>query len=103
MSSIKDELYSAMEERGDRKLAAVLGITYDELGQTDWEIEEDKNDDDLVYGMIVHFSETSPKSILEKIAGIDENNNVYLGAGALDDGDGDDDINDFNDTDDIHF
>lgn len=72
----------ARTKEQDSKLADALGITYDELQQTDWKLLEVMNDlndyDQIPVEIIVKFSETSPKHILAKIKGINEDNEVHL-------------------------
>lgn len=83
MGSAKEEMMQAQEENRDRRLAEALGITYDELQQTDWEFDEITNNDDLVVDLRVKFGESSPKHILEKIDGLDEDNTVSIDPNAL--------------------
>lgn len=69
-----------MEEEGirsDKKLAKRLGITYDELMETDWHMETHGSRDGIIYGNIVYFTEI-PKRIRKKIYGLDDDNQVYL-------------------------
>ncbi len=81
MGSAKERMHEMAEENRDRKLADVLGITYDELIQTDFEITEDEGEgsnEGVVYGTLVTFSDSSPKEILKKIKGLDNANTVKL-------------------------
>lgn len=83
MGSAKERMHEMAEDNRDRKLADVLGITYDELIQTDFEINEDAGEgsnEGVVYGTLVTFSDSSPKSILKKIKGLDSSNTVRLDA-----------------------
>lgn len=81
MSSAKDQLDDMADERRDRSLAKALGLTYDELVQTDFEISEDEGEgsnEGIVYATLVRFSSSSPQSILKKIKGLDSMNTVRL-------------------------
>ena len=78
MGLAKELLFERMQEKDDEKLASLLGITYDELIQTEWHIESNESKDGLVYGYVVYFNDDSPKHILNKIKEIDENNQVWL-------------------------
>lgn len=83
MGSAKERMHEMAEENRDRKLADVLGITYDELIQTDFEITEHEGEgsnEGVVYGTLVTFSDSSPKEILKKIKGLDNTNTVRLDA-----------------------
>lgn len=92
---MKDELFDRMEERGDRKLATTLGITYEELIQTSWEFEEVTNNDDCVMEVLVKFGDDSPQEILNKISGLDrESNTVSLMPGELGGDESDEDYGD---------
>lgn len=73
------DVHIAMGEReNEAHLAPKLGITYTELCQLDYTIETDESDEGLLYNYRIVFNENNPKSILEKIKGLDKNLNVYL-------------------------
>jgi hypothetical protein len=84
MASLKDEFLDGMEERRDRKLAESLGLSYEELQELDWHLEENISSDGDIYSLMVKFSDSSPKHILQKIKGLDETNTVHLPPFALD-------------------
>ncbi|RVT76720.1 hypothetical protein EOD40_09480 [Flavobacterium sufflavum] len=65
------------EEESNKKLAKRLGLTYDELMETDWHIETDESKEGIIYGNIIYFVEI-PKRIRKKIIGLDGDNQVYL-------------------------
>jgi len=75
----------ARTQEQDRTLANSLGISYDELQQTDWKIfvvvDESNNVGEIPLEVIVTFGKTSPKQILAKIKGLNENNEVSLSPG----------------------
>ena len=76
----------AMGEReSEAHLAPKLGITYVELCQLDYEIETDESDEGLIYNYRIVFNQNNPKSILNKIKGLDKNLNVYLDPWEFDD------------------
>ncbi|MHC1689966.1 MAG: hypothetical protein AB9833_03950 [Bacteroidales bacterium] len=81
---ISSKIDENIEENRDKKLAKVLGISFDDLSQTDFDIDTDKSDDGLVYNLLIKFRDSSPVIILKKINGIDENRTVYLKPNALD-------------------
>jgi len=76
-------LEEKQEEMADRKLAAALGISYSELCELDYEIDENTSSDGLIYNYIVTFSSSCPSTILSKISGINDNT-VLLDPNALD-------------------
>lgn len=85
MGRAKEMMYEQLQQKEDEKLAELLGITYDELIETEWHIETDESKDGLVYGYVVYFEDSSPKHILKKIKGIDKDNQVWLSPHDLDD------------------
>lgn len=85
MGRAKELYYEQMQQKEDEKIALLLGITYDELCETDWHIECDESRDGLVYGYVVYFSEDSPRDILDKIQGLDKDNQVWLSPHEIDD------------------
>ena len=67
------------EQESDRHLAELLGITYDELIELDYEIETDESKEGLVYNYRVEFdTDNSPKNILQKIKNLEDGCRVYL-------------------------
>ena len=72
------QLEEQMEDNSNRQLASVLGLTTDELDQLDYEIHTNESNDGLVYEYVVHFQESSPQEILNKINGLSSRNYVYL-------------------------
>lgn len=85
MGRAKEMYYEQLQQKEDENLAKLLGITYDELCETDWHIETDESKDGLVYGYVVYFEDSSPKHILNKIKGLDKDNQVWLSPHDLDD------------------
>jgi len=78
MSSGSERLIEMKQEKDDRRLAKKLGITYDEFLQLDHEIDTVESNDGLVYNYILKFGDEAPKKILNKVIGIDEQNQVWL-------------------------
>lgn len=72
------------EEKRDRNIAEQLGILYDELGETNFDIETDSSDDGFIYGYFVVFKEGSSQGVLDKIDGL-EDNRVYFDTSQLPD------------------
>lgn len=80
------EVDIAMREREDEQhLASKFGISYVELCQLDYVIETDESDDGVIYNYRIVFNERNPKSILEKISGLDSNNTVNMSPWEFDD------------------
>ena len=77
MGGAKELWMERQQQRNDEDLARRLGITYEELIQTEWHIETDESNDGLIYQYIVYF-ENGPAEILAKINGINEDNQVWL-------------------------
>ncbi|MCI5208484.1 MAG: hypothetical protein D3910_06755 [Candidatus Electrothrix sp. ATG2] len=79
------QLEEMQEEASDRKLAAELGISYEELCELEWDIDTNESDDGLVYSYVVTFSDSSPKDILDKVDGLEDGRVVYLSPSAFSD------------------
>lgn len=67
----------------DTILAKKLGLTYEELQETDWHIESDESRDGMLYGYIVYFDDV-PNHILGKIKGLNSDNQVWFSPYDLD-------------------
>ena len=72
------QLDEVLEEKSDRHLAEVLGISYDYLSQLNYDFYPNESRGGIISGYIIIFSDSSPKEILSKIKGIDDNNTVSL-------------------------
>ena len=72
------QLEEKLEVESDKRIASALGISIDDLYKLDFEISSNESDDGLVYEYIIHFQDSSPKEILEKIEGLSSRNCVYL-------------------------
>ncbi len=85
MGRIKEYYFEEIHEQAMTwKLANILGITYDDIMELEWEIETDSSKDDLVYNYRVVFSDGSPKEILSKIPRLEDGHTVYLHPWELD-------------------
>ena len=72
------------EKLEDKRLAATLGISLEDLNQLQWDIGTDESDDGLIYGYIIEFQRDSPKEILERIERLEDGYKVYLWPSELD-------------------
>ncbi len=67
------------EQESHRHLADLLGITFDELIELEYEIATDESKDGLVYNYRIEFdTANSPKNILQKIKNLEDGCRVYL-------------------------
>ncbi|MBA1236243.1 hypothetical protein G7Z98_17005 [Pseudomonas stutzeri] len=71
MGGIK-EAYLESEEGRQETLANALGLSWDEVGQLDYEITQRISNEGLLYGYVVTFSGDSNPDVLAKIPGIDK-------------------------------
>ena len=85
MGRAKEMYYERLQQKEDEDLAKLLGITYDELCETEWHIETDESKDGLVYSYVVYFEDSSPPHILDKIEGLDKDKQVWLSPHELED------------------
>lgn len=67
MGSMKEEWMDAQEEQRDKKLAKIVGISYDELMQLQHELYEETDNDGNVIALVLSFCKDSQKHILAKI------------------------------------
>ena len=74
----EDEFADQESERYERKLAELLGISYDELLTTEYEVTDNIGNDDVVYEHILRFTDDSPRSVLDKIIGLNEQNEITV-------------------------
>ena len=78
MGRAKEYMMELEEQAYERHLAKLLGISYDDLIQLEWEIETDESKDGLIYSYRIEFSEDSEQAILSKIERLEDNCRVYL-------------------------
>jgi len=75
-----------MDENPQRaRLAEALGISFLEIRNLDYSIENHSSKDGLIYGYDVEFDEETPPEILKKMKRLDNNRSVYFDAWELDD------------------
>jgi hypothetical protein len=84
MVNAKEEIINGQEYRRVEKLAGILGITHDELDQTEWKFDEGKSEEGRADQLLVIFDKNSPENILHKIIGLDDNFTVRLDPNDLD-------------------
>ncbi|HZK88244.1 MAG TPA: hypothetical protein VFC27_03735, partial [Anaerovoracaceae bacterium] len=75
---MKDEMIEMQQDKDAQKLAKILGITYEQLMQLDYEIDTNESSDGLIYNYIVEFGDNDPKEILDKIIGLEDRKRVWL-------------------------
>ena len=75
---MKELLLEKQQEDAELNLSEKLGITFDELLQLDHQIEEVETDDGITTSYRIKFGKTAPKDILEKVKGINNNNEVLM-------------------------
>jgi len=66
------------QEKFEKKLARILGISYDELSEIGFEISNNESEDGLLYGYIIEFPYDSNPDILDKIIGLEDGEKVWL-------------------------
>jgi hypothetical protein len=76
--SLQDSMEDDESERFEIKLAELLGVTYEELLTTEYEVTDNIGDDDAVYEHIVRFTDDSPRSVLDKIIGLNAENEITI-------------------------
>lgn len=76
--SLQDETEDQDSERYEKKLAELLGVTYEDLLTTEYEVTDHIGEDDAVYEHILRFSDDSPRSVLDKIIGLNAENEITI-------------------------
>tara|TARA_R110000850_G_scaffold222932_1_gene348765 strand:- start:2483 stop:3319 length:837 start_codon:yes stop_codon:yes gene_type:complete len=84
MGKAKEWMMEMQEQAGDRHLAKLLGISYDDLMELEWQISTDESNEGLVYCYIVEFSDDSPSKIVSKIDRLEDGNKVFLAPWEMD-------------------
>ena len=88
MGRMKDYLIDLDETYQERKLATILGISFDELMQTSYTIDPDESKEGLVYSYHIDFNlEKSSEEVLAKISRLENGHSVYLEPGELEESD----------------
>jgi len=78
MGRASEMMIERQQEEFEKKLADILGITYDELSEIGYEIETNESKDGLIYNYIIEFPEDSSSEILDKINGLEDRKRVWL-------------------------
>ena len=67
MGHMKDIMIDNLNDERDKKIAELLGLTFDELSDLDYSFETDESEDGLIYNYRIEFAKNSSKRILKKI------------------------------------
>ncbi len=63
MGRAKEYWMEMQQNQEDTKLAEKLGLTIEELNETEWHIDTDASNDGLIYGYVVHFEDWTSRNI----------------------------------------
>jgi len=85
MGRAKEMIIERQQEEFEKKLAGILGISYDELSEIGYEIENNESKDGLLYNYIIEFPDDSNSEILDKINGLEDRKRVWLQPWELED------------------
>lgn len=66
------------EKLTNRRLASTFGISQEDLESLEWDIQEDRSNDGLLYNYRIEFYDGSDKGILQKINRLEDGSRVYL-------------------------
>ena len=78
MGRSKEMMIERQREEFEKKLAGILGISYHELSEIGFEIENNESKDGLLYNYIIEFPDDSNPVILDKIRGLEDRKRVWL-------------------------
>ncbi|WP_206669068.1 hypothetical protein [Flavobacterium pectinovorum] len=84
MGKMKDWLIDMQENATEFTLAKILGISYEELNELDYQIETDESEDGIIYNYRFELFGNSPKQIIQKINRLQDGKRVYLEPWELD-------------------
>jgi hypothetical protein len=86
MGGLKKMAMRKEQEEADIRIARRLGLSLDEMQQLvgHWDYSEERSRNGSFHTTIV-FRSSAPQKILQKIKGLNANNEVYLDPDALDD------------------
>lgn len=78
MGRASEMMIERQQEGFEKKLADILGITYDELSEIGYEVDTNESNDGLLYNYIIEFPDDSNPDILDKINGLEDRKRVWL-------------------------
>lgn len=84
MGRASEMMIEQQREEYEKKLAGILGISYEELSEIGFEIETNESKDGLLYNYIIEFPDDSNPEILDKINGLEDRKSVWLQPWELD-------------------
>ncbi len=73
------EFQTKIKQPGNAKLADYLHLELAELNLLDWDVITEKDNMGVITNYAIKFSEDSNKSVLQKIAGLSDENEVDIG------------------------
>lgn len=78
MGRASEMMIERQQEEFEKKLADILGITFDELSEIGYKVETNESKDGLLYNYIIEFPDDSNPDILDKINGLEDRKRVWL-------------------------
>jgi len=85
MGKTKELIIEKQQERFNRKLAVLMDITYNEFLELDYIENTNESNDGIILYKVYEFKDDSPRYILDKIVGLDDNNQFWLSIDAIPD------------------
>ncbi|WP_339718679.1 hypothetical protein [Marinomonas primoryensis] len=70
--------------RPQSRLAMELGLTNEDLDSLEWDTQENRSNDGMLYDHVLTFNENCPPEILEKIEGLSDNLTIRVSENAFD-------------------
>lgn len=78
MGKMKDYVIDMMNSSEEKRIADLLGISFEEVSSLEYQIETDESDDGLIYNYRIEFDQNSPEDILNKIKRLQNGYSVYV-------------------------
>jgi hypothetical protein len=71
MGRTKEHLIELEEQAEERRLARLLGVTYEEFSKLKWRMNTNEGSDGYIYSYFIEFDDSSPQEILGQIKRLD--------------------------------
>ncbi len=84
MGRMKDLMIDMENQSEERQLAKLLGLTYDELTSTDYELIPETDKNSVLYNYKLTFPDDTPAAILQKVKGLQEGFSINIDPQELD-------------------
>ncbi|MFH2142619.1 MAG: hypothetical protein ABIJ97_09370 [Bacteroidota bacterium] len=78
MGTQKELMILHQQEKEEERIAALLGITYEELMILNYRIINNESNDGMICYYVFYFDDNAPRNILNKVKGLDSDDTVWF-------------------------